>query len=235
MFRKLRGYTPALTSVHHNAKLGRGVLHTSASQITCPASCPLRRAGCYAEGGRVGLISRDLNAVAQRDGHTAESVIRLEAGLIRGLNPTKPLRLHVVGDAPTERCAAILADACAERTGPTWTYTHAWRDVRRLAWGGVQVWASLDSPAQMEQAEEQGYQQMALVVAEHKSASARLEKGRLHIPCPAQTKQGVTCAKCRICWHGPERWRHRGVDSVVVEFAVHGRSHRAVKAALNLE
>src|SRR5262245_20215952 len=43
-----------------NAKTGL-VSATYASQESCPADCPFRGAGCYAEGSRVGFHTRRLN------------------------------------------------------------------------------------------------------------------------------------------------------------------------------
>lgn len=43
---------------------GVGVSATYVSQYTCPQDCPLLGAGCYAEGGNVGIHTHRLNRQA---------------------------------------------------------------------------------------------------------------------------------------------------------------------------
>lgn len=158
-------------SVSKNAKTGLCAC-TYAAQASCPASCPFRGSGCYAEAGHVGLVTRRVNEAALAADATPLQVAQSEAAAIAAgaVVPGLPLRLHVVGDAATVQAAMVLAEAARgyqERGGGVaWTYTHAWRDVARVAWDGVSVLASVESVADIPAARTQGYAP-AVVVHEH--------------------------------------------------------------------
>lgn len=214
-----------------NAKTGP-VSATYASQASCPSSCALRGAGCYAETGMVGIQTRRLN----RTKATPLQIARAESAAIAALSGTRPLRLHVVGDACGARAAAIVGKAALvyhrKHQAPVWTYTHAWREAPRAAWGaGVSILASLESPAQAPAARAAGYGALAMVVAEHPAdgRAARDQEGNLLIPCPAQTK-GVQCVQCRLCW----REDYLTQAKAIVTFEAHGLRAKTVKAGLGL-
>jgi hypothetical protein len=206
-----------------NKKLGKGVMATYASQATCPTSCPLFRNGCYAEAQYLTNIRR---VNASGEGMDPLAIAMREAELIRALPNHKPLRIHVIGDAPTPECANALADAVDDWGGTAWTYTHAWRDVPRVHWGNIEVWASIENIRHAVWAETMGYTRFALIVPKHESRSARREGGRLHIPCPAQTTQGVTCSSCKLCFSKKIAERK---EQVVIEFAAHGYARNKVR------
>ena len=118
---------------------------------------------------------------------------------IRGL----PLRLHVVGDCPTDESAQIVSSAVASYEGKgggkAWTYTHAWETVERASWGSVSVLASVHGQLDAVAALRRGYAP-AIVVETHESAKRWTDsQGTSWIPCPEQTR-GVQCVKCRLCF-----------------------------------
>jgi len=183
-------------TISDNSKTGK-VSATYASQSSCPTTCPFRGAGCYAERGLVGMQTRRLadGPPLEVAHHEASAIDRLPAR-------RRPLRLHVVGDAPNEACARTIASAAERYTGRgggrAWTYTHAWRDVMRRAWGQVSVLASIHDARQAWKARRRGYA-CALVVDTH-PADGRAWKanGVRWIPCPEQT-WGVQCIDCGLC------------------------------------
>ena len=217
------------------AKLGAGVAATYApvgarsDGGSCPRSCPLLGAGCYAEGGRVALVGARLERVA---GIRAIDLAREEAAAIDaawqgGRVPRDwGLRLHVSGDARTAGAARVLARAAARwisRGGSTpWSYTHAWRAVPREVWGQVSVLASIESASDAADARAQGYAP-ALIVEKFAAPSWR-EEGILWVACPAQTARGATCSDCRACWRA-DSLRDRGLG---IAFSAHGVSRRRV-------
>lgn len=217
------------------AKLGPGVSATyapvgaRADGGSCPRSCPLLGAGCYAEGGRVAMVGARLE---RKKGIRAIDLAREEAAAIDaawqgGRVPLGwGLRLHVSGDARTSGAARALAGAAARwiRRGGSapWSYTHAWRRVAREAWGAVSVLASLERAADADAARAQGYAP-ALVVESFPAPSWR-EAGILWIACPAQTARGATCSECRACWRA-DSLRDRGLG---IAFSAHGVSRRRV-------
>lgn len=189
-----------------NAKVGECAA-TYAAQQSCPSYCPFfDGGGCYAEAGRLFMgVTQRLNENAEReraDWHDvaiAEARAIYEMDVIRG----RPMRLHTVGDCQNDEAAKIVA-AAAEwymdvGGGPVWGYTHAWRVVARSSWGRVSILASCESAEQVELARARGY--APSIVVETFAAARKYEgAGGLEIlPCPAQTRDDVTCASCRLC------------------------------------
>lgn len=175
---------------------------TYASLRACPTSCQLRDNGCYAQDGHVGITVRRLDSVAA--GRSPEDIAQAEADAIdaayngRRVPPTD-LRVHVSGDCATESAARLVSSAVGrwiDRGGGTaWSYTHAWREVPRRAWGKVFVLGSATDPSDIPDILAQGYAP-ALVVAERDRVT---HHGIRFIPCPAQGDNGPTCVECRLC------------------------------------
>ncbi len=214
-----------------NAKLGL-VSATYSGQGSCPGRCPFLGCGCYAELGPLGITTRRLN----REGGSPRQIALEEAAAIDRLSGDRPLRLHVVGDAKTAETARILGRACSRyrnrgatafRGKKVWTYTHAWRNVPRAAWGAsVSVLASVESPWAARKAMEAGYA-VAIVVPWFDGERAQLWDGLTVIPCPWQTR-GVQCRDCRLCWND-ERLLNSGL---AIGFAPHGAKKRFVASLL---
>lgn len=212
-----------------NAKTGPVAATYAPTNASCPQSCPLAGRGCYAEGGRVGLVTRRLNAVAA--GRTPLQVAKAEAAAIdAGRAFGQALRLHVSGDcrtAPAARAVAAAATRWRKRGGGhVWTYTHAWRRVPRGAWAGISVLGSCDRPEQGLAALKRGYAP-AVTVAHHTSDRATVLHGVEWIPCPNQTR-GVTCTECRLCWSADLRER----NGQGIAFAAHGEKGKALAKRL---
>lgn len=187
-----------------NAKTG-AVAATYAAQQSCPSSCTLRGAGCYAEKGNVGIHTRRINGNAE--GKTALDVARAEAAAIDSLKTTRDLRLHVVGDCPTAETAEIVSAACeryVERspTSRVWSYTHAWKTVPREAWGSVSILASVHTFKDALKARERGYSP-AIVVDKFPDGKHpwKDEHGTRWIPCH-HTVFGTKCVDCGLCMIG---------------------------------
>lgn len=192
---------------------------TYAAQQSCPRDCAFLGNGCYAENGHTALyVTRRLNR-ADPSASPLDVALR-EAELIDGLSGERDLRLHIVGDCATVE-ATLIVSAAAERYMDrggrrAWTYTHAWRDVPRWAWGRVSVLASCETPADVVEANRRGCA-TALTVLGH-PGERRYDAGPLRIlPCPEQTR-GVTCAECRLCTDDAGL-RARGLT---IAFALHG-------------
>lgn len=226
----MRQINPASAiEVSQNRKLG-AVSATYASQSTCPASCPLRNAGCYAEAGRMGLHTRRLN---DSDITKPEAVAQVEADAIDRLTGRFPLRLHVVGDSPNAECARIVSDAAGRHTAkhgqPVWTYTHA-LDVPREAWGSVSVLRSCERVADVVKALEEGFG-AAMVVPEFKQDTAyEIAEGLTGIPCPEMTGKADSCLSCGLCMKADKLRAGRKV----ILFAAHGSRTKTVQNNLRV-
>lgn len=194
---------------------------------SCPKSCALQGEGCYAQGGRVAILVKSLDAAKE----TALQVARSEAQQIRD-NAKRapngyPMRLHASGDCRTNATARIVSDAACEWPGPVWTYTHAWRDVDRSSWQGVSVLASIEDPRDGREAIRAGYAP-ALVVHSHPSDGRAFQReGVTWIPCPEQTR-GVECIRCRLCFDADALKQRR----TGIAFAVHGNGAKRAHAAV---
>ena len=183
-----------------NSKTGR-VLTSTLPVSTCPSSCPLKDQGCYALSG--GPVTLHVMRLAQKShGLTSDEILWAEseeiifrAGEIYGV----PIRLHVAGDVTTDEQALMLSDAAGywlnHCGGPIWTYTHSWRDVAPKSWGKISCLASCETISQALQARDRGYRPSLIIgSAEECPPGFKI--------CPAQTREGVTCVNCRLCWRG---------------------------------
>jgi hypothetical protein len=195
-----------------NRKIGDAAT-TYAAQVSCPRSCPFfDGGGCYAESGRLGVHTNRLNEAAAAEGVDAIQVALHEALAIAGMEVVlgRPMRLHTVGDCASDLAARIVSRAAEAYMdaggGPVWTYTHAWREVERESWGRVSVLASCETAEDVALARERGYAPSIVVeeFADRRLYSQKnadlLQKDELRIlPCPAQTRERVTCSSCRLC------------------------------------
>ncbi len=210
---------------------------TYAPQQSCPSDCAFMGSGCYAEGGNARFTTNRVNS-GTSDTATPLQIAKAEAAAIDNLwgarVPGLDLRLHVVGDARTEPAAKVLGQAAtrwkARGGGQPWTYTHAWRKVRRPAWGSdVSVLGSVDKPSDIRKAIAKGYAP-ALVVPEFPNGNKVFTVGGFRfIPCQEQTR-GVTCIECRLCFDDA-KLRKQGLG---IAFAAHGSKKEAIKRRLTV-
>lgn len=207
-----------------NTKIGE-LAATYVSQVTCPNTCPFRNNGCYAELGNCGNVTRRLNRSLETD---LVEIATLEAREIDALPGDRDLRVHVVGDCPTEESAVIVGAAMVRyehRTGRrAFTYTHAWRTVPSSAWQGANVLASCESIADVQDARALGYA-TSMVVPEHASPKAYSHENVRVVPCPNQTL-GRTCEQCRLCMR-TEILKEAGLT---IAFDAHGARSSIVKS-----
>lgn len=200
-----------------NKKLGR-VSATYAAQQSCPSTCSLAGAGCYAEKGALGVFhTKRLNKNATSYQSTPLDIAIEEAAGIDLLSGKLDLRLHVVGDCVDDQCASIVAAAAQRfrtrgerrfgRRPAVWTYTHSWRVVNRESWGEVSVVASCDSFEDIPLAVSRGYP-TALVYHPGEAVDIgfkAIQEGRTttYLPCPEQHHpKSPTCQQCRLCLDG---------------------------------
>ena len=227
---KRTSYAIAVES-SHNVKVGR-VSATYVSQESCPTSCAFKGSGCYAESGATAFTTRRLNRASALIDLTPETIADSEAREIRKLTGKLPLRVHVVGDCQTDESARTVSAAMAEHRAKhgqmAWTYTHAWRNVKRESWGDESVLASCETPDDVRDATERGYA-TCIVVDEHVSRKVYDMGGIKVLPCPQEGSEGkVTCASCGLCARGGTL-RAKGLT---VGFAAHSAQVSKAKAAI---
>ncbi len=187
--------------ISDNSKTGH-VSATYATQATCPTSCKLRGEICYAENGFTGFTTRRLNRQAAANPMHVNAIAKLEANAIETLSGKRPLRVHVVGDCSTNKAAKLISNAAAKHTAKhgqkAWSYTHAWREVKRESWGTMSIFASCESVKEIKRARRRGFA-TAVVVQAFKQDSAYVDNGEKLIPCPVQTGKSASCSTCQLC------------------------------------
>lgn len=201
---------------------------------SCPKTCAMLKNSCYGELGYVGMQVYKLDE--QSEGLSALEIARNEAKAIDasydgGLIPLgKYMRLHVSGDSRTVKGTNLINSAVKrwkKRGGAVaWTYTHAWKNVPRSAWSNVSILASIDNPQDSTLARSRGYAP-AIVVSEFVSDKAFYLKDSTtkFIPCPAQTKDNITCSDCRLCFNANSLYNR----DAGIAFAAHGVRKKKIR------
>jgi hypothetical protein len=202
-----------------NRKTGK-VAATYVSQDTCPDSCALKKSGCYAEKGFVAITTQRLNNAGEMP---AEQISLQEASLIRKAAIKvakqkekqektgkryethmvgKPLRLHVVGDFPSQKALDAVDSACGLYTenggGKAWSYTHNWATLQPAE--NISLLASVDSLSDGLKALAKGFAP-AGVVESFESEKTHKIQGVKWIPCPEQTGKAKNCKECGLCFN----------------------------------
>jgi hypothetical protein len=206
------------TRVSRNQKVGPLPVVT-ASKDTCPASCALRGAGCYAEHGPIALVWKKVFLSLEQLCHH-----------IRTLPRGQMWRYGQAGDLPEDpKALDKLIKANASR--PVICYTHH-RDlemVRGATARGFHVNISADSLEEADEFAKAGVSVVVVLPSQYgrsknetlsdyklrtKSFPRRTASGVKVAVCPA-TYHEVTCADCGIC-SGTRR------NGTIVGFPVHG-------------
>jgi hypothetical protein len=223
-----------------NEKTGPVAATYASIKATCPSTCQLKDEGCYAQTGNVGMHLRRLDNNA--DGVSPLEAAIEEAKLIKAsfkgkvLPYPKNLRLHVSGDTTTKQGAKVLSEAVDDyknrKGGLVWSYTHAWRTVPRSAWTkNISILGSVDSVDEIKKVRRKGYAP-AIVVPYFENHKAFSMKGTAtkFIPCPAQTKENVTCVDCKLCMRADDlHERNYGIA-----FASHGVRKNTINKRLTV-
>jgi hypothetical protein len=207
--------------VPSNSKTGP-IPVTYSQRETCPQSCPHYRADCYAEDFYTRLA---WDKVPARGGDLAalcQSIAALPEGQL--------WRMNVAGDLPgqgEEVDPVALGEIVAANTGRRgFTYTHK-KSADALEWAGhatrwgFTVNLSADDAGEADALAETGLPVTAIVPSDTPEKTYTPE-GRTIIVCPAQTREGVTCATCGLC--------ARADRAVIIGFRAHGTRARVTDA-----
>lgn len=194
---------------------------------TCPSTCPLLNAGCYAQSGPTALQAR---------GRSSDSDGAIFLRELARIPHGATVRLHVSGDVLTGGDANgsstldvayldALVDGARSRPDVTFFgYTHAWRLIDRARFvfpTNFVLNASCDTPEDVAEARATGWD--TCTVWPHDVT------GKRHgdtVVCPNQTV-GLSCAECRLCMK-PNR-------PLTVAFLAHGVSKKKVSKRIELD
>lgn len=207
----------------HNRKLG-AIPSCFVSSGTCPPSCAFYGQGCYAEFGHVAAHWARANR-----GISLRALIALVRLLPRG----QLWRYAVAGDLPGNGDELHVGDfgflvAANELAGAKgFAFTHkplrrSWERtaIRQANEQGFTVNLSADSLEHADERAVLGVGPVAVVVPSNHPRHSKTPAGRHVIVCPAQTTEGMSCDRCRLCAK-PRR-------KAIVAFRAHGQFHRAV-------
>lgn len=209
-----------ITRRSSNAKTGPIVVTTS-TESTCPATCPLKGSGCYADNYHLRL-HWDKVTSGER-GETFDDHL----AALASLPGDAMVRLNQAGDLPGDgasldfqRTRDYLRAAGDGRVA--WTYTHYTAptnvDVLQGLRGAEFATVNL-SANNLEEADALAASGMPTVTL---TASAekvqRTPEGRRVVLCPAQSSDDVTCATCG----GGRPLCSRDDRQYIVGFHVHG-------------
>jgi len=194
---------PRFSFVRASANRKTGAIPvTNTDARTCPDSCALKGAGCYAETGPVGW---------QWSKRTAPGVALSLAELCRYIRtiPGRALWRHnVAGDLPGDNqtidagALAKITRANRGRRGFTYTHKPPTRDnlaaIRAANAAGFTINLSADNGADADRLARHGLPVVAIIPADAGKVSAT-PAGRKIVLCPAESSKRTTCATCGLC------------------------------------
>jgi hypothetical protein len=196
---------------------------TYSQRETCPPSCPHYRSDCYAEDFYTRL---SWDKVAERGG-TLDALCASIAALPAG----QLWRHNVAGDLPgtgEHVDAAALGEIVRANIGKRgFTYTHK-KSADGLYWAsqatqwGFTVNLSADDAGDADTLAEADAGPVVAIVPMDTPEKSYTPAGRTIIVCPAQTRDGVTCATCGLC--------ARADRGVIIGFRAHGTRARVADA-----
>ena len=218
-----------LTKKSSNIKTGPIAVSTT-SKDSCPASCPLKGNGCYAESGplllhwnKVSTTSRGVDL----DSFTAA---------LKSLPEGSCFRHNQAGDLPhtngliNAHALELIADACAERKLKAWTYTHHSVDnmnntvmIKRSNNVGLTVNISAHSQLHAVDVYRKGLPAVC-IVPKDTQVNSWCNDGVKFVVCPAQTKANKTCAECKLCANASR--------ACIVAFKAHGTQAKKVESTI---
>lgn len=207
-----------LTKKSSNAKTGAIAVSTT-SKDSCPAGCPFKRNGCYADGGPLAMHWAKISDGDRGVG--LSEFCRQVSGLPRG----RMFRHNQAGDLPGPK--DLRAIVRAARGLVAWTYTH-----KRLTAENVRAWAravaegfvvnvSANSVAEVDSATETGLPVVCVLPVDETRKVVRTPGGNRVVVCPAV--MGDTT--CESCGNGVPLCA-RGDRSYAIGFPAHGSSKR---------
>lgn len=184
-----------------NVKTGPIPVSVSSS-MTCPSTCPLKKQGCYGRGGKLSLWWRRLD--------TGEWGMSWQEFLARVKQLPKGTfwRHGQAGDLPgrgtliSRSKLRELAKANKGKLGYAYTHKPPTRSnlsaIREAIRNGFAINLSANGPSMADRLFETGIP-VVTIVPTGTPAVSLTPKGRKILICPAQRKEGMNCANCRLC------------------------------------
>lgn len=214
-----------LTDVHlvrksSNEKIGP-IATSYRPMTTCARDCrflPENEGGCYATGRINGMAKKFSRSYTR-----AEAVDTIKGATL--------FRDRVVGDLVNDgeidyNYINEIAAVCDEANVPLFSYTHSWPVIERdRIPANYMLNASVESVQDAADAISQGWD---VCITSDDIKEGTIINGRRVVTCPAQTRENVTCASCKLC-SKPRK--------SIVRFLTHGiaknKARKAIENASN--
>jgi hypothetical protein len=216
-----------LTLKSDNIKTGSIPVSTS-SRITCPLSCPLRWAGCYAENFPLRF---HWDAVTRGERGTdwptfLAAISALPVGQLWRHNVAGDL--YRPGNAIGQTALRQLTEASRGRRGFTYSHHLLTRSTvaafKVATAAGFTVNVSTETETAADAAVAHGLRAVTVVPSTETRRFWRSPDGNSVVVCPVQIRDGMTCERCRLC--------HARPQEVIVAFLAHGTRRGVVDRAL---
>ena len=222
------------TKVSSNRKTGP-IPVSMTSRETCFDGCPLKKSGCYGDGGPIAIHWNRISNGGGIDWSTFVSAVR------KDIYPGQLWRHNQVGDLPQQNNridSEKLAELVTANKGKRgFTYTHHavlenQADAETVAnnrkaiaeanANGFTVNLSGNSLAHADKLLALGIAPVTAIVASATKQNVKTPAGNRVVICPAATKENVNCARCGLC--------QRSKRDYVIAFPAHGVSVKKVEA-----
>ena len=220
-------HTPHIqfTRVSRNAKTGP-IPVTTTSEESCPAACPLKRNGCYAEGGPLAILWRKVTE--RKAGMAWDAAMAEIAKLPRGTlwRHNQAGDLPGIGDAIDADAMATLTRANKGKRGYTYTHKPMTADnaaaVSDAIAQGFAVNLSANDLAHADELASLGIAPVVVVLPADATRATMTPQGRKVAICPATISDNVNCASCGLCALTGRK--------AIIGFPAHGASKRKATA-----
>ena len=188
------------TRQSRNAKTGPIPVSTSSAD-TCPTSCPLKGAGCYAESGPLAILWRKVSQgeAGLKWADFLEQVETLPRRVLWRHNQAGDLPGN--GNAIDRPALRQLVKANGKRKGFTYTHKHATRSnlaaIRAANKAGFTINLSADNLKEADTLADTGLP-VVVVLPSDTRRPVKTPAGRTVAICPA-TISNLTCMNCGLC------------------------------------
>ena len=210
-----------LTDVHlvrksSNTKIGP-IATSYRPQTTCPSECrflPSNKGGCYATG-RINGMATKYSKTYTHD----EAVEKIKGATLFRDRVVGDL-VNSIGEIDYDYMNEISA-VCEEADVLAFSYTHSWDSIDiSLVPHNYMLNASVESVEDAVVAIDQGWD---VVITNDDIEEGSIINGKRVVTCPAQTRDGVTCASCKLCSKKRKS---------IVRFLVHGIAKNKARKAI---
>lgn len=226
----------AFTRISSNAKTGPIPVTVTESK-SCPSNCKLKRQGCYAELGMVGMHWRKLDKGISGAGYwqAMQSIASLPKGQLWRHNVAGDL-VHVNQRIASDSLAGII-QANKGKQGFTYTHhkvigddaiaLHNQQQIRMANRNGFTINLSADSLDQADKLKALGIGPVVTILPIDSPKTLQTPEGNYVVVCPAVYRNDTTCASCGICQVSARK--------VIIGFPAHGAGKKKAEKVFMLK